>query len=136
MGFSRHILFIVLVPAILAAGYFSYDRFMVKHDYMVTYERDCDPATESCYIGCEDDECTEEYYYSLIEKYAADVYGECGPDITDCEAASVCLDEERSCTITYCDLEAGEECAVHVPEEGALEEPANEEVEPLEELDT
>jgi len=76
----------------------------VLNDYVVAYEGNCDPYTESCFIGCEDDECTEEYYYSMVQKYAPNVKAQCGVDITDCDAAYECLSEDGDqCEITYCD---------------------------------
>lgn len=79
---------------------------------MVEYEGICDPVTEKCFIGCEDDECTIEYYYSEIVKYAPDLQRECGNDITDCEAANICLPNDRECLVTYCDSETdGDVCS-------------------------
>jgi len=69
----------------------------------VSYEGECDPKMELCFIGCENDECTKEYYYTMVQKYAPDVYAQCGEDITDCVEASVCLPSDRECSITYCD---------------------------------
>lgn len=94
-------------------------------DYMVTYEIDCDPATNSCYEYCEDEMCEEPYYYAYMEKYAATVREQCGPDVTDCESANTCLPEDGDqCTITYCDP-ASEECAepiiMQTEEEGGEE---------------
>jgi hypothetical protein len=88
---------------------------MVLNDYVVAYEGDCDPYTESCFVGCEDDECTEEYYYTLIEKYAPNVKAQCGTDITECDAAYECLPEDGGrCQITYCDpdVDGDETCEV------------------------
>ncbi|PIZ86732.1 hypothetical protein COX93_03360, partial [Candidatus Nomurabacteria bacterium CG_4_10_14_0_2_um_filter_30_12] len=70
---------------------------------MVSYEGVCDPTIEKCFIGCEDDECTKEYYYSEVQKYAPDLYAECGNDITDCESANICLPEDKECSVSYCD---------------------------------
>lgn len=78
---------------------------MVKYDYLIEYEGECDPATQECFIGCEDDACSEEYYYVKVQKYAADLYAECGKDITDCESANTCLADDRECSIIYCDAE-------------------------------
>jgi len=92
----------------------SYYRFMIKHDYVVGYEGVCDPTVEQCFIGCDDDACTEEYYYSKMQKYTPDLYAECGKDITDCEAASVCLPEDRDCSITFCnpEIDGSDACSV------------------------
>ena len=105
--FYDHFFFFVLVFLVLIIGYTSYYRFMIKNDYIVGYEGVCDPATNKCFIGCEDDACTKESYYSKVEKYAPDLYRECGKDITDCEAASKCLPNDRKCSVTYCNTEVG-----------------------------
>lgn len=81
----------------------SWMRFMVNYDYIVTYEAACDPYSNVCFIGCEDAECFQPYYYANMQKYAADLYRQCGNDIRECKEAEACLPGDRSCTITYCD---------------------------------
>jgi len=81
---------------------FSYYRFMVKYDYVVGYQGSCDPATGKCFMSCDDDACTKPDYYSEMRKYEPDLYKECGQDITNCDAANVCLPGDRKCSITYC----------------------------------
>ena len=95
--------FIVAVAFIVSTV--SYYHFVIKQDYVVWYEGYCDPRIDKCFVGCEDDACTEEYYYSEIQKYAPDLYRECGNDITDCEDANVCLIGDRKCSVVYCDTE-------------------------------
>jgi len=125
--FRNHILFYTLVPIVLLLGTASYVRFIASHDYVVAYEGECDPTTQECFIGCEDDECTEEYYYVLMQKYAADLYEQCGADITDCEAANECLDGDRECSVTTCDLEVdGDACETEEMKEGLSSEPEEE----------
>ncbi len=87
----------------------SYFRFAVIHDYLVAYEGDCDPAEESCYADCEDDECTELYYYSVIERHAAEVKDLCGDDVTECDDAYECQPDVNYCEIYFCDPEEEEE---------------------------
>jgi hypothetical protein len=58
----QHFFSVILVILLAFVTLVSYARFFVLDDYIVMYEGDCDPYTESCFIGCEDDECTEEYY--------------------------------------------------------------------------
>lgn len=85
-------------------GIISYNCFIVNHDYIVEYEGVCDPITEKCFVGYEEgNNGEEEYYYSYVRKYAADLYAQCGKDITDCEAANVCLPEDRECLVVYCE---------------------------------
>lgn len=130
MHFRNHLLLYTLIPVIIIIGITSYYRYVVSHNYTVAYEGKCDPSTENCFLGCKDDECTEEYYYTLVEKYAADLYEQCGPNITDCDAASICLPGEQACSVTYCDIEVdGESCEMLVEE---LEETSTEEGAPLE----
>lgn len=100
---KNHPLAVILIPLLLIAAFMSYDRFMVRGDYIAAYEGDCDPATESCFVGCEDDACNEQYYYSYIEKHATELREMCGPDITDCDEAYSCQEGDVSCEISYCD---------------------------------
>ncbi len=116
MYFKKHLLVIILTPLLLLFVLTSYYRFMVINDFMVTYEGDCDPSTESCFVGCEDDECTEEYYYSSIERYAPNLEELCGLDITECDDAYTC-DGDESCTISFCNPATEEDCSSLTNEE-------------------
>lgn len=108
---SKFLLFVFCTLLILSISA-TYYRFVVLQDYLVLYEGECDPYTQVCFTGCEDDDCTSEYYYSYVEKYAPNLYEQCGPDITECNDAYICLEEDIDlCTITYCDPEIdGESC--------------------------
>ncbi len=99
----KHFFFFVLALFIVIVGIISYYRFMVRQDYVVSYQGVCDPVKEKCFINCEDDACIKMDYYSNVLKYAPDLYAECGKDITNCEVASVCLPNDHKCSITYCD---------------------------------
>lgn len=100
---QKHPLALALIPLLLISLFLSYNRFVVENDYVVAYEGDCDPATESCFVGCEDDACAEQYYYTTIEKHAAELREVCGTDITDCEEAYSCQETDAYCEVTYCD---------------------------------
>jgi len=90
----------------------SYYRYVIAQDFMVTYEIDCDPTSTYCYIGCEDDDCTEEYFYQEVERYAATLLEFCGEDITDCEASYTCMTNEADCYVTSCNAgDSPDECA-------------------------
>lgn len=111
--FNQFTLYAVIGLLILTISV-SYYRFIVLHDYDVSYEIDCDPAQSSCYIGCEDEECMETYFYARMQKYAPNIKNQCGLDITDCPDASECLPSDNGrCLITYCDIEAGDEECVN-----------------------
>lgn len=97
---------------------------MVLEDYIVEYEGFCEPEVSSCFVGCEDDECTTEYYYTIVTKNAPQLLEQCGADITDCDFAHICLPKgDEGCSITYCDtLVDGEDACVTVETEEVFED--------------
>ena len=99
----------ILILLIIAVTIISYSRLFINQDYLVEYEGECDPVTENCFVGCEDDECTQEYYYTKMVKYAPDLNQQCGKDITDCKSANICLPDDKICSITYCNIETDKE---------------------------
>ena len=83
----------------------SYYRYIVTLDFLVTYEIDCNPTEESCFVGCEDDECTTEYYFSEIEREAQWLQMMCGENITDCAIMNTCTESENHCVLTTCNAQ-------------------------------
>ena len=55
-----------------------------------------------------------------MRKHAADVRAECGSYITNCEAASMCVVQDSSCSITYCspNLPGERTCVILEPVDG------------------
>ena len=100
---------LVLLLLMTATGYY---RFVLITDYTVSYQGDCDPLVASCFVGCEDDDCTETYYYAIIERPATEILNLCGEDITNCDAAYSCPKGLAACVVTFCDplIEDGDEC--------------------------
>lgn len=105
INFREHIFSFILTPLVIVIGIVSYFRFVVYQDYMVGYKGACDPVEKECFVECDSDICAKENYYSEVQKYAPDLYKECGKDITGCQAANECLPEDRNCSITYCNKE-------------------------------
>jgi hypothetical protein len=99
----NHFFFYTTALLVVAFSISSYSHFIANNNYLIKYEGACDPITQKCFVGCEDEACTNEYYYTKMQKYEPDLYAECGADISDCENASVCLSNDRDCSITYCD---------------------------------
>jgi hypothetical protein len=137
---TQRILLIVLVPLCIYALVTAFLRFIVANDYTVEYEGACDPVAESCFVGCVDEECSEVYYHTWIQKQASDVYAMCGPSVLECEEASTCVPGDDECTVTYCSAETvleDEICdalsASSIPEEPLEEEEPEREEEPAEE---
>lgn len=100
----------------------SFYRFLVIRDYIVSYEGNCDPYTESCFVYCEDNECTEPFYYSTIERQANEIYERCGENVTLCDEAYECQSDVESCSITYCDPILDQEECESLTEEDYVEE--------------
>lgn len=98
----KNIMPLVLIPLLVLIAATSLYRFVILQDYMVTYEIDCDPETENCFLGCDDDECTEIYFYAEVERHATEIYEVCGGNVLDCDAAYECSDIDPQCMISYC----------------------------------
>lgn len=109
---KRYILLYVTVILLMLLVGSAYLRFFVLNDYIIAYEGDCDPYTESCYLFCEDESCTEPFYYSIIERNAAEVQALCNTsDVTTCDDAYFCPDDGTFCSVEYCDqTESSDEC--------------------------
>jgi len=110
---GKHYFFYLIILSIFIVGISSYYRFLNNYDYLVEYEQTCDPATETCFIGCDDDSCNKKYYYFKIQKYALDLHNQCGEDITDCESAKRCDSGDHKCNVIYCNsvTEEGNNCS-------------------------
>lgn len=110
MSLRENVVMLVLFVLLVLTASASYYRFMVLHDYLVSYEIDCDPNEQSCFVGCEDEECVEQYYFAIVERHATEVESLCGVDITNCEDANSCS-VGTSCRVVYCDqVEGLREC--------------------------
>ena len=108
---------ITIILLLLLVGA-SYVRFIHLQDYLVSYEGTCDPYSESCFEECDNPECTETYFYTLIERHATELYQFCGPDVSECDTAYECQENAGVCSITYCDPEIdGEDTCVSLTEE-------------------
>ncbi len=110
--FGDHVFLLFIILVVAASGIASYIRFIVDRNYLVSYEGKCDSRVEVCFSGCKNDACTETYEFSKVQKYGADLYAECGDDITNCDSANVCRSTDRECTVTHCDTKTdGSACA-------------------------
>ena len=110
---KRHFFSYVLILFIVVMGVTSYIRFLVYHDYVVEYEGVCDPDVQNCFVGHEENDSNQEYYFTKVIKYAPDLYKECGNNITNCEKANTCLPNEKSCFIVFCEEEDGTDICSH-----------------------
>ena len=97
------ILYLSVALLLILAVNATFYRFWVQMDYIVAYEYSCNPESESCFIGCEDSDCNEKYYYAIIKKKAYDVYKSCGNDVIGCDSAYICNTSDYICEISYCE---------------------------------
>lgn len=100
-------LIVVFILVIITACATSY-RFYVLKDYVIEYETECDPYTESCFISCENESCDEVFYYKYITRHAREIFDVCGADITDCEEATACYSDSGDCDVEFCDVNSDE----------------------------
>lgn len=108
---SRYVIVYFLLISILVVFFLSYKHFIFDKDYLIEYERNCNPSIARCFVRCVDDVCDEKKYYFKMIKYASDLYQECKNDVTECSEADRCLMNNRQCSMTYCEDNSGEICS-------------------------
>lgn len=131
MDKKSKIFFIVFFLLIAGSVGASYYKFVVKRNYIVEAQADCDPYTKRCFVYVCDpaagEECTgnpveDTSYYKIIRRNAQNI-PLCDPAEEGCNAL-VCPSGEAECEIIFCDPEtAGEDAECSDPEVYALENP-------------
>ena len=128
---------------------FAFYRYMIKKDYIIQAQTDCDPYMETCFVwecdpasDVDGEKCTGDtendiWYYKLIDRNAGKIPS-CDLEDESCEAL-VCGDNEPECKYTLCNEEnkiemESEECTD--PIKYSLENPIEEEGIVCEEGDT
>ncbi|MBM3255886.1 MAG: hypothetical protein FJZ04_00220 [Candidatus Moranbacteria bacterium] len=135
---ANKIFFIVFGLLIAGSVAVTYWRIMVKRDYIISAQQECDPALEACFVyECdpedpEDPECAalpeEERvnYYKIIRKNAKNI-PPCDAQNNECPEVLICEEGEEECEFEYCTEEnvpEGESC--NNPEEYLAENPPEE----------
>jgi len=113
------LIFFLLIAGSVAATYY---RIMIKRDYIVSAQQECDPTLEACFISACDPEGDEECaalpeeerinYYKTINKNAKNI-PICDPYKGECPEELACEPEEEECEVILCDannVPEGEEC--------------------------
>lgn len=128
-------IFVFLVAGSVAA---AFRRYMVRNDYVVQTQVECDPESEACFVWECDMESLEEgekctgnpdedvWYYKLVRKNAQNIPF-CDPNKEECEEIS-CKEGETGCSEEFCTPENvpdGENC--NDPGQYLLENPPEEE---------
>ena len=132
------ILFIVIGLLIAVSVAVTYWRIVVRRDYIVQAQTECDPETEKCFIwecdpesdvegeACTGDPETDIWYYKIIRRNAMNIPN-CDPNDEECTAL-VCPENEADCSEELCtdeNVPEGETC--NDPEQYLLENPPEEE---------
>lgn len=138
---ANKILFAVVGLAIILSVGATYWRTMVKKDYIISSQVDCDPATEKCFIwkcntalmeggegACTGNEDEDIWYYKNAQRKAYNI-PLCDPEKDENCLPFQCNEGEKDCQETLCDetnVPEGESC--NNPEEYVKNNPEEEDV--------
>jgi hypothetical protein len=146
---AEKILIWVFVVLIAASVGVTYWRIMLKRDYVISSQVECDPTMEKCFVWecdpastvdgekCTGDAETDIWYYKLAERNASKI-PLCDPAKDETCLPFVCEEGEKDCSETLCDeetkIDQGVECSDPVeylkanpPEEEVICDPEAEE---------
>lgn len=104
MDKKSKVLFFVLFFAVLTAVGLSFYKYVIKMDYYLKIQVDCNPAKERCFTA------EEETYYKIIMKKAY-LIPDCDPE--DAQCPSINCENDEICQEVFCDegnVSAGETC--------------------------
>lgn len=136
---SKILIAVFLILILISVG-ITYWRIMVKRDYVIESQIDCDPYAEECFTwecdpesDAEGEACTGDpemdvWYYKLARRNAANI-PLCDPEKDETCDPWTCPEGEKDCEQILCDEttaeEQGAEC--NDPEIYTLENPVKEE---------
>lgn len=142
MDKKSKILLSLLGLAIVISVGATYWRIMIKKDYIISSQVDCDPTIEKCFIwecdstlaAGEDEACTGDpeedvWYYKIAERKANNI-PLCDPNKDETCQPFLCEEGEADCQETLCDettVAEGESC--NNPEEYLKNNPEEAEAE-------
>jgi hypothetical protein len=135
---AEKILIIIFFLLIIGSVAFTYYRIMLKKDYLISSQIDCDPYVEKCFIwncdpesdvegeACTGDPEMDAWYYKIAKRNASRI-PLCDPEADENCEPFLCDPGEPECGETFCDektVAEGETC--NDPEEYALNNPEEE----------
>lgn len=139
MDTKSKILIWIFVALIIIAVALTFWRIMIKRDYVISSQIDCDPTVEKCFIwrcdptstvegeACTGDPETDVWYYQIAQRNASRI-PLCDPATDETCLPFACDEGEKDCSVTFCDPEtAGEDEECNDPEEYNLNNPSEEE---------
>jgi hypothetical protein len=131
MDKKSKVLLWVLALLIVGSVAVTFWRIMIKKDYVIEAQADCDPTTEKCFVAqcdptaetCTGDPEKDTSYFKKVSRLAYNI-PLCDPADETCQAL-VCPEGEKDCAITLCDEKTkskDEECSD--PEQYNIDHPA------------
>lgn len=141
MDKKNKIFFLVLFLLIAGSVAMTYWRIMIRKDYVIEAQTDCDPTVDECFIwecdpqsSVEGEACTGDpeediWYFQVIRRNAKNI-PLCNPDEDENCEALVCGENEADCEYEFCSEEAMEEqyaSACNDPVEYLLNNPEEDE---------
>jgi hypothetical protein len=125
---------------IIASIGVTFWRIMLKKDYVIQAQTDCDPTIDKCFIWqcdpestvegetCTGDPETDIWYYQIAKRNASKI-PLCDPNTDENCDPWTCEEGEKDCSVTFCDettkVEQGVEC--NDPVQYNIDNPAEEE---------
>jgi hypothetical protein len=114
MDTKSRILFWVLALLIVASVSVTYYRIMIKRDYVIESQFDCDPYEKACFVwqcdptstvegeACKGNPDEDIWYYALAKRKAANI-PLCDPKVDENCDPWTCSEGEKDCSETFCD---------------------------------
>ena len=132
----NRIFFIVFGFLVLGSIGFTYYRIMVKKDYLISAQAECDPYLEKCFTYVCDpaaEECTgkpeeDTSYYKIIKRKAFNI-PLCDPEADENCEALICPEGEKDCSYELCEDGNADEIECVDPAQYAIDNPIEEEEE-------
>ncbi len=140
MDKKSKILFVVLGVLITGSIVIAFYKNIIKRDYVVENQIDCDPYEKACFVwkcdpastvegeACTNDPEKDIWYYAIAKRNAGKI-PLCNPATAENCDPWTCSEGEKSCSETFCDEktkgEQGVECSD--PVQYAIDNPVEEE---------
>lgn len=114
MDKKSKILLWVLGLLIVASVGVTYWRIMIKKDYVVEAQTDCDPTVEKCFLwecdpessvegeACTGDPENDSWYFQVAQRNASKI-PLCDPDTDENCDPWTCEEGEKDCSVIFCD---------------------------------
>lgn len=140
MDKKNKIFFLVFFLLLFGSVAFTYYRIIIRKDYVVEAQVDCDPASEACFVwecdpdstvegeACTGDSEADIWYYKLTKRNASMV-PLCNPDEDETCDPWTCEAGEKDCEEILCNEEnkIDQEVECNDPDEYLLNNPPEEE---------